>query len=635
MEYGRHLAYSASRGLGGGAMFTDAWSHDDITFNVANLGSIMDAAGFLGGVTGDGYSAVEREKYNKVGSAFGAAGLDLRIGAQGIRGSVGSSGYNLMNMGMRIGKGFVLNTKLTDYAATHGTSVGEVLKTTYGYGDFAGEETVWRLALGKDRLELGSGDGKAHTRQNESGDRIMRILAGGGGEEVMLDLAVSLRHETWRDGSKAGDQRYETFRAAQAHTAMEMSLAQSEEYGASMMGLINGDANYQNDIAHYLGKDFASYVANTYDSSSDYWKLTADGTLINDGKARLLVEIVKDDGTQGWRLVEGSDKETSVAAALTHYLGESRAKELLGGSLTDVSRYDDQTLRDVLNLDDVDIKTIRNNPAEAERIIQAATGEQRQRLLGEALMKSGGITWDPGAKSGRGAWLGEGIGLTLTDGVIHGDAAIRSIGRGEYERYSITAEVQRSAGAYDVWKNGEKGDLGAGNTRIMFTKWDIDLDEQVAWLVAGGAWNSVDNSYGQLDAHGNPIGANQPYQVVAGPLLQGNTIAEGSLNMRWAQNGSYSDWGDVFILSDTRTIAGERILSDGDGEWHQGEGRWLMHYTNYGSSDGCIVSGTKDPFISMMSSLKAWGLYQGYSIASMLRDDNEFPYRPGYRRGGW
>jgi len=634
--YAAHLGYSAARGNSGKGMLADAWNnHGGITFSAVNLGSVMEAAGFLKGIAGNGYDAGERAAESTFARAFSGAGLSLTLGAGGISGSLGGGGYDLVDMGMRIGKGLVLHDKLDEFSASRGSSFRESLETAYGYGDAAAEETIWRLALGKDTLVLDDGTGKAETTIDSSGNRILRLMASGGGTEAMLDLAITLQHEAWRDGLDGGGagQRRETFDAASAHTRMALGLGRSGEYGASMVSLASGNINFSEDIAHYLDGSFASYAGSSYDASGDYWKLTKEGRLVNDGRARLLAEVVNDDGSTGWQLVEGSDEELSTSAALVHYLGADRSMEIFAGSLADVSRFDDQTLHDVLNLDDVDIKAIRNNSGEAARVLGSASEEQRQRLLGEALMKDAGITWSGSAA----AWSGEGSGIMLSRNAIQGNAAIRSIGDG-YERFSITSEIERREGAYDVWRDGVKGDVGEGNSRISFTKWSIDSGEQLATIVAGGAWNTVDNSHGQLDAAGHPIGADQPYRFAFGPLVQGNTIAAGPLNMRWAQ-ARKADWGDVMILSDTADIAGERIAADGRRIGHPYEDRWLMHITQFGSSDGCFVyrrgTDSTDQFVTLMRSLSTWGLYQGYSISGALTDANEFAYKPGFKTGSW
>jgi len=120
--------------------------------------------------------------------------------------------------------------------------------------------------------------------------------------------------------------------------------------------------------------------------------------------------------------------------------------------------------------------------------------------------------------------------------------------------------------------------------------------------------------------------------------LQGNTIAEGPLNLRLAQTPKV-DWGDVFIISDTKTIAGDTIQGDGRRPGYPLDARWLGHATKYGSSDGCPVykrgDDATDQFAALMQSLATWGLYGGYSISGLLSDDNEFPYQLGYRQGAW
>jgi hypothetical protein len=330
--------------------------------------------------------------------------------------------------------------------------------------------------------------------------------------------------------------------------------------------------------------------------SGDYWKLTKDGRLLNDGKARLLAEVTNDDGTMGWKLVEGSEKETSVPAALVHYLGKDRAALLLGSNSKGMS----------------------------------------DELIGESLMKGAGIAWDanginPDTKK-KGLWIGGGSGLTITDQAFYGNAAMRSLGNGLYERYSITGQIYREKGAYDVYKNGVKGDIGDGNTKLEFTKWNLDTGRAVGnKVVSTGVWNSVDNSYGQLDKAGNPIGADQPYKILFGALVQGNTVASGTLNMRWAQENS-ATWGERMLISDTYTIAGDYIGADAKRIGYPNDLPTVLHYTNFGSSDGCVVSIGEQAKKDLLAGLKNMGMYRGYAISSMLYDRN---WTFGYKKGRW
>jgi hypothetical protein len=361
-------------------------------------------------------------------------------------------------------------------------------------------------------------------------------------------------------------------------------------------------------------------MVGSYDSSGDYWKLKKDGTLINDGKKELRIETVGDDGNTAWSLVAGSEKETSIAGALVHYLGRDRALELLKKDASNVSTYDDQTLKDVLGVNDQVIAEMRKDRLFAATVLSNASAVRSDtfdRLIGESLMKQGGI------KADGESWLGEGSGITLTDGAIRGNAAVQSLGNGEYERYSITAQVTRALGAYDIYKDGKAGVLGNGNTELQFTKWNIDTGKPVVTMTAGGVWNSVDNLNGQFGSK------DQPLQYLFGPQVQGNTIAAGDFNMRWAVDNS-STYGEVLTISDAWTIAGEKILPNGRGEDHQAELPWRVHWTDNAYSDGCFVVKGRENMINLMTGLKSLGVFRGYSIASTMIDLNSY-YSTQYR----
>ena len=644
-SYATHLAFSSYRGVSGAALFEDAWSHSaGISLNVANARSVLGVAGFLGAVFGDGYDAAARMESERVASSFGSIGLSISIGSGGVAGSLGGGGYDLIDIGTSIGKGLAFDASLGRFAADRGSTLRGALETAYAFGDLAAEETVWRLIAGQDELRFDSLAGKAVTVADGLGNRTITVSPAGDdrGQTAMLELAIGLQHEAWRNGRDDGaiGQAYETLSAVTAHTELAMRLAGSSEFGGAMIGLMGLDSIFGADIAHYSGGSFTSYVAEAYDSIGDNWKLTMDGRLLNDGRARVLAEILNDDGSPGWVEVDGSAFESSTAAALVAYLGEARALELFGGSVYDASRYDDQTLQDVLGLDPVDVKAIRRSPSEAASVIALASDESRRRLLGEALMKGAGIVWDASAQGGNGAWIGEGLGLSLTDGEIHGSAALRSIGSGAYERYSITSEVERGYGAYDVWMDGVKHSLEGGLNRLSYTKWDIDSGEQLATLVAGGVWNTVDNSYGQLNAAGVPIGTDVRYSLLDGPTIQAYTIARGSFVSRWSLLGSRKFEGqDVLILSDATTVAGERLDSAGKRVGYPYDDRWLIHSTDWGSSDGCLVYSKTQANVNyyevLMAQLKSWGLYQGYAIAGILSDESDFVYGGGYKEGTW
>ncbi|MBU0927205.1 MAG: hypothetical protein KKA67_05610 [Spirochaetes bacterium] len=612
---------------------------------------------FVGGLAGQGvqYGLTGRASLNLLNvGMLGATGrngnlvssglLELNIGAEGAGMAIGAGGMDASLGAIAAAasglEAWGVNARLALSGQDEARRYASAMRSLYSAGGPANDERnlFERILLGQtDVVENPDGDYGAVTEYDAVNGTHTIVL----GRDALRDgsrfgMNILLAHEAYRNGIDDGErgQALETYEAALGHMGSAARLGSS--YGLDSLN------EFQRGEVAALGSYLAgesSLIASAmeaYESSDDYWKLLKDGRLINDMKARILVEITNDDGSTGWKLVEGSEKETSVSESLVHYLGEARTLELLGGSFAGISSYDDETLRDVLNLDDVDIKAARSSSGEASALLAAATESQRHRLLGEALMKNAGISWRADEK----AWLGEGSGLTLTDGEIHGAASLRSIGGGAYERFSITSEITRYEGAYDVWIDGVRGEVGSGNTSVSFTKWDIDSGERIAAVLAGGAWNSVDNSYGQLDSNKRPIGTDKRYQIAFGPTLQANTIARGPLALRWAIDGSGMFSGeDVFIISGTSTIAGETIGPDGRRPGRPTDYRWLMHSTTYGSSDGCIVYKKDEEFNNryklLVSQLQGWGLYQGYAINSSLNDLSSFPYRSGYKKGLW
>jgi hypothetical protein len=95
--------------------------------------------------------------------------------------------------------------------------------------------------------------------------------------------AVRLNHESYRDGIIGSAQTEETVSAVIAHTMMAAKMAM---YGADF----SGDENIMRDL-YELSKGnmsaFTEYAMANYDSSADYWRLTADGGLEYDGSGWL------------------------------------------------------------------------------------------------------------------------------------------------------------------------------------------------------------------------------------------------------------------------------------------------------------------------------------------------------------
>ena len=158
---------------------------------------------------------------------------------------------------------------------------GEAAWNAYVFGDFTQENIAARIGTGKDTLVFGeSEDAKwtADTVQNGIGGRTITMRDAGNS----YNNAIQLGHEAHRDGINGPDNYLETRSAVTGHTEMAISMLKDGQ-GLSM------SANLQNDIGAYMiGQDvFNAYVDGSYDSSGDYWKLTADGGLEYDGEGYL------------------------------------------------------------------------------------------------------------------------------------------------------------------------------------------------------------------------------------------------------------------------------------------------------------------------------------------------------------
>lgn len=96
--------------------------------------------------------------------------------------------------------------------------------------------------------------------------------------EEQLRSALYLQHEAYRSGLLDTDNDWETQLAVAAHAGMALRIANDQNLGMGA-GFILNDENLYSDIAALmLGQEgFANYVAASYDSSRDFWKLVRKG----------------------------------------------------------------------------------------------------------------------------------------------------------------------------------------------------------------------------------------------------------------------------------------------------------------------------------------------------------------------
>jgi len=203
----------------------------------------------------------------------GAGLLELHIGSSGLSANLGSGGIDVAGNLYRFGKGMVDKSIIEAYMAQDATK-GAIALNAYAYGDWNAETTARRLGTGKDELTLLgkddptiAKDAKAQTIQNNDGSgRQIYIRDAGDGEGDILNMAVTLQHEAYRDGMVGPENEAETYAAALAHTKMAIGMLNDGKKGFL-------DADLAGDIMAFRNGTFEQHVATSYDSSADYWRL--------------------------------------------------------------------------------------------------------------------------------------------------------------------------------------------------------------------------------------------------------------------------------------------------------------------------------------------------------------------------
>ncbi len=313
----------------------------EVAINVLNVGRML---------------GIEDEK----GNALSAGALEMNLGGNGALFNVGSGGYDigvdLVANGMMGANVLHQRARIDRYIEenTHNAAAENTLRATWSFGKRGERSTYGNILEGVDRLHLtgapGSEGARAQTIAGGNGKDIYLGAIGDSLEEQLVAASV-LSHESYRDGIADGDNA-ETVSAVTGHT--EFAMRAAETYG---MDFIMNDANLAEDVNQYLKAqagqgDFAAYAATAYDSSADYWKLTAQGELIFDGR-----KGVYDENDELLREFEG---EGGYAASLAEHLGitEAEANQMMidagwtyengtfttNGGATDVKNDADHTL---------------------------------------------------------------------------------------------------------------------------------------------------------------------------------------------------------------------------------------------------------------------------------------------------
>lgn len=261
--------------------------------------------GLAGGLTSNliGYAMDGQTTLNILNTAdfgFGNTGLlELTISKEnGVSSRIGMGGTNVSfsNISSAVSGAAAWNknsqiNKYTSSSFEGNKDLANALRMQYGFGDKTQLANLNDILNGTVKLELGGTDGKAQTVSDGTNKTIyMNVTEGMDWKEMGLVLG----HEAYRDGIVGTEeaQRIETRSAVNGHTEMALKMLGDSLYTKDMLSLM--DSNKQLNMEMILrsyGKDkLDRYSDMNYDSSSDYWKMLDDGTLIYDGKKNLYDE---------------------------------------------------------------------------------------------------------------------------------------------------------------------------------------------------------------------------------------------------------------------------------------------------------------------------------------------------------
>jgi hypothetical protein len=593
-----------------------------LTINVASLGAILDMVGSVAARGNNGAQSVFGDG-SILQSLSGIGLLEVNLGRDGVSAAIGMGGINVGGALYEQVKRGIDYAGLKSYAKEEQDKrKAEMAWNTYVHGDFTQENTAMRVASGKDYLvftdkDFGLDDeGRVKLGETASGGR-----DGNGRTITVTDIgdldtmSVVLGHESYRDGTLANNRR-ETIAAVIAHTKMAASMkADGSDFSNSAVGLDLAVYDYARSVGN-MGI-MAKYADSLYDSSGDFWLTKLDGTVEGTpGDPRMWREVIDANGKVIKELIPGSMEKGSQAASLVSLFGEDRILQRLGltaENAMNIKNYDDQTLKDVFGWDDDQIKKARS-----DGITLTADDVQRRQLLGEAMLKQNGYTWD----DSKNTWSGSSI--NIADVPVYDNVGI--IKKGEnYLPFSLNTMIYRDADAHKLYTYDSEADAWnldkayRDNTDVFVYRRDLITGETQRYEFAGPL-NFVDN----LD--GKEYGANQAYEHPNLGTIQGATVAAGRMNMGISYSGNY---GEVLLFSNFTDLKGDYFGANGMRAGLSSDPRTLYHATVNGLSDSCLVSYTDSNgsgekyFNDNMNYLKnIFGLYRGYSVKTSLIDWN-------------
>ena len=304
-------------------------------------------------------------------------------------------------------------------------------------------------------------------------------------------------------------------------------------------------------LSQHLGDEsiFAGYVAGNYDASADYWRLNLEGEIEWDGSRDLNVEYRDEYGNVKIKHGHIKDDTGSFSQSLAKYVGLSRAQKILKLNLNDASSYDLQTLIDVLKIHPM----MANALQRVDELPSIVTDTQREKLVGETLMKKHGMTWD----IEKNAWIGGMEPIKLTDNSAIGQIVINKDVDGTYNRFGIFGVVERNVLSYDSTRKQSDGSPDYQGLDVL-KLYKTDLDGNIIDSNISFSWQTVANGYSDV--------RHEIKTSIATEVYRDETVVAGeTFNLRFGDFKNHQTFGgNYFIINSGTTIAGMKIDSAGN-----------------------------------------------------------------------
>lgn len=356
----------------------------------------------------------------------------------------------------------------------------------------------------------------------------------------------------------------------------------------------------------------------------------ADGThkLLFDGKKELSIEYLNEiEEIISTSILDNQDmSDVGMAGSLGKILGVERAEKLLGSSYLNADNYDFSTLKDVLNLSDNQISKIQRKGSLTGIEL---TESQKYSLVGEAIMKNSGASWNGSSWMNTAA-----ISTTITDGIVNGNI-MAEIQDSKYLYSTVNATLFRDPKSWNSVTsadgiNWNRNTENYGLDSILYEKQGINYDYYDSLLL--DKYQTVDNLTQGSQNQSFFSGIN---------WLQGNTIISNNFNIQYYTKSQYLN--DVLIINNANTL-GTPLYKNyigNEGNHYKGESRWLVHdntkiennnitYYPYQYSDGCFVTTYQNQEL-LLNKLQIWNLSKGYQINTYLLNESYYKTPYGQR----